>query len=265
MPSGVGCSDTACLTLSWRGLLRCCREEHEGHLEYDLGNLLVEDVGPVDVSALERDTVGTCQAMATRMFQGLLNRLFELPAEAVPMGRIAELPRPTTALPREKPLPTPRPPTKWEEFAQRKGIVKHKRSKLVLDEGTQEFKRRHGYGRANDESAIPIVEAGPDDVPGEDPFTRQRREKRDRVHRQAAAQAGNLQAAVNAGGKRALPPTLRLAATLAEDGRRGPIQRRREAKVEVRWGNPAGCEGWVGPGDGWCLCAFWGRALLPEA
>lgn len=39
------------------------------------------------------------------------------------------------------------------------GIVKRKRSKLVLEEGTGEWKRRYGYKRANDENDIPILEA----------------------------------------------------------------------------------------------------------
>lgn len=47
------------------------------------------------------------------------------------MGRIAQLPPPSTPLPRAKPLPKPREPTKWEAFAQRKGIVKRKRGKEV--------------------------------------------------------------------------------------------------------------------------------------
>ena len=53
----------------------------------------------------------------------------------------------------------PRPPTKWETFAAQKGIVKKKRSKLTFDEGEQTWKRRYGYQKAGDESAVPIIEA----------------------------------------------------------------------------------------------------------
>ncbi len=74
-------------------------------------------------------------------------------------GRVAELPAPTTQLPRAKPLPKPREPTKWEQFAQRKGIIKHKRSKDVWDDEAGEYKRRFGYKRAGDESEVPIIEA----------------------------------------------------------------------------------------------------------
>ncbi len=53
----------------------------------------------------------------------------------------------------------PRPPTKWEKFAAQKGIVKKKRSKLTFDEGEQAWKRRYGYQKANDQAAVPIIEA----------------------------------------------------------------------------------------------------------
>ena len=82
------------------------------------------------------------------------------------MGRLAHLPPPSTVLPREKPIPKPRPPTKWEQFAQKKGIEKRKRSKVEWDEASQEWKRRYGYKRANDESAVPVMEAGPNDQVG---------------------------------------------------------------------------------------------------
>lgn len=79
------------------------------------------------------------------------------------VGRIAHLPAPKTPLPRAKPLPKPRAQTKWEQFAQRKGIVKKKRSKEVWDEEAGEYRRRFGYKRAGDESEVPIIEATADD------------------------------------------------------------------------------------------------------
>lgn len=47
---------------------------------------------------------------------------------------------------------------------QEKGIVKRKRSKLVWDEDAQEWRRRHGYKRANDEADIPVIEARDTDM-----------------------------------------------------------------------------------------------------
>jgi regulator of ribosome biosynthesis len=80
------------------------------------------------------------------------------------VGRIAHLPKPTTPLPRAKPLPAPREPTKWEAFAQRKGIVKRKRGREVFDEEAGEYRRRHGYKRAGDEADVPIIEASTSDA-----------------------------------------------------------------------------------------------------
>ncbi len=92
--------------------------------------------------------------------QLLLNKIFDLPSENMPgdMGRLAVLPKTTTPLPREKPSPKPKAPTKWEQFAQLKGIVKRKRSRMVFDEDTQEYKPRFGYKRANDPSQQLVIE-----------------------------------------------------------------------------------------------------------
>jgi regulator of ribosome biosynthesis len=155
-----------------------------------------------------------------------VGRLFALPSEAAAVGRVAQLPPPTTVLPREKPVPKARPPTKWEVFAQRKGIVKRKRSKLEFDEGSGEYKRRHGYKKANDEMEVPWVEARAGETTGvEDPFTRMAKDKKERVKRQGKREVANAKAAVKAGGPSALPPTLRLAASLPEHGKGKPTKR----------------------------------------
>jgi regulator of ribosome biosynthesis len=141
------------------------REVHEGPLTLDLGNLLAWDASAVDAAALAApSTDAACQRLAQSIFQSLAARLFALPSEAGAGGRVAQLPRPYTALPREKPIPKPRPLTKWEEFAQRKGIQKQKRSKLEWDETSQEWRRRYGFRRVKDEASVPIIEAKPGDV-----------------------------------------------------------------------------------------------------
>jgi hypothetical protein len=43
------------------------------------------------------------------------------------------------------------------------GIINRKKDKVVFDEQSETWKRRHGYDRANDEEAIPIIEAKPTD------------------------------------------------------------------------------------------------------
>ena len=50
--------------------------------------------------------------------------------------------------------------------AQEKGIRKRKRSKLVFDEDAGEWRRRHGYKRANDDADVPVIEARDTDQVG---------------------------------------------------------------------------------------------------
>ncbi|KIY97716.1 putative Ribosome biogeneis regulatory protein like protein [Monoraphidium neglectum] len=204
----------------------------EQQLEFDLGNLTAFDPSPVDAAAYahpHRDA--TCLAAATAMAQALVSKLFALPSESVTGGRLVRLPAPTTQLPREKPVPKVKAMTKWQQFAQKKGIVKRKRSKLAFDEDAGEWKRRHGYKKANDDAAVPIIEAKAGDQLGEDPFTRLRQEKRDRVKKNQAQQLANVQDAAKGGS--ALPPTLRLAASLPEKGRSKPVKRK-ELKAEIK-------------------------------
>lgn len=60
---------------------------------------------------------------------------------------------------REKPIPQPKKETRWEKFAKEKGITKKKKSRMMWDEASQEWKPRWGYGRANaGEEEEPIIE-----------------------------------------------------------------------------------------------------------
>jgi regulator of ribosome biosynthesis len=83
--------------------------------------------------------------------QALLSTLFTLPTLSSPDGPLAQLPPPTTLLPRAKPLPKPKPPTKWERFAAAKGIQKKVREKKVWDEEKQEWVNRWGRDGKNKE------------------------------------------------------------------------------------------------------------------
>ena len=64
---------------------------------------------------------------------------------------MTQLPAPVTLLPREKPLPKPKPPTKWERFAKAKGISHKKRERQEWDEERQEWVNRWGRGGKNKE------------------------------------------------------------------------------------------------------------------
>lgn len=66
--------------------------------------------------------------------QLLLNEVWELPTERVEETVVAKLPTPKYRLPRARKIPEPKPLTKWQKFAQEKGIKKQKRDKKVYDQ-----------------------------------------------------------------------------------------------------------------------------------
>ncbi|NXI35040.1 RRS1 protein, partial [Galbula dea] len=172
--------------------------EKELELEFDLGNLLALDRNPPAAAGLR----GACprreallRALARDNTQLLVARLWELPAERAggaggPL--VAQLPEPTFRLPREKPPPRPRPPTRWEQFARLKGIHKRKKTSLVWDEQAKEWRRRWGYRRAGGDPARAWLAE-------EDQFARLRREKRERVARNEFNRLRNLARAHRAG------------------------------------------------------------------
>ncbi|EEP82870.1 conserved hypothetical protein [Uncinocarpus reesii 1704] len=132
---------------------------------FDLGRLMALDPNPINLppNSLTNPTLldSTLKSTARDGAQCLLNQLLT----ACPItsssteGVLLTLPAPTTPLPRFKPLPTPKPPTKWELFARKKGIGKYntklganeaeRRKKLVYDEEKGEWVPRWGYKGKN--------------------------------------------------------------------------------------------------------------------
>ncbi|GMF10740.1 unnamed protein product [Phytophthora lilii] len=159
--------------------------QKEDDLTYDLGNLAAFDTHPFAYQS-EKELA----LHARENVQLLVNRIFELPREMSDMGPLAQLPEPSTVLPREKPLPKPKVETKWEKFAKEKGIDKRKKSRKVFDEATGEWSHSWGYQRAGDDMKDWAVEMKEGDM--EDPWTKRKQEKRARVDKNQRAQANNL-------------------------------------------------------------------------
>ena len=90
--------------------------------------------------------------------------LFSLPIQSSVDGPLAMLPPVSTQLPRSKPLPKPKPPTKWEKFASAKGIQKKKRDRKVFDEEKQEWVNRWGKGGKNREAEEQWITEIPDNA-----------------------------------------------------------------------------------------------------
>ena len=126
---------------------------------FDLGNLLCNDANPVPPSPSPADIASISRDCA----QALINQLLTTcPITSHPVdGVLLTLPIPTTPLPREKPLPTTKPETKWERFARKKGIKDKKRGegKTVYDEEKGEWVPKWGYkGRDKEGEGDWIVE-----------------------------------------------------------------------------------------------------------
>ncbi|XP_071698110.1 ribosome biogenesis regulatory protein homolog [Rutidosis leptorrhynchoides] len=188
------------------------QQQHNGGYQIDLGNLMAYDPQfqfssvPINREDMVKETI----SHATKLVQAVADSLFTLPSAEDASGPIVSLPPPTTKLPREKPLPKPKPPTKWEVFAKKKGIQNKKKDKLVFDDQTSSWKRRYGYDRVNDDNDLPIIDAKMTDEPGVDPFAKRRSEKKQRVDKQERHRLGNLKEAAKVG---ALPSHVQLAAT----------------------------------------------------
>ncbi|KAI0290081.1 RRS1-domain-containing protein [Multifurca ochricompacta] len=119
--------------------------------DVDAGFLTVTDLNVIDKESYDHERETYLQSTARDSVQLLLSSLFSLPTLSSPEGPFAQLPTPTTQLPRAKPLPKPKPLTKWERFARAKGIHSQKRDKKVWDEERQAWVPRWGWKGKNKE------------------------------------------------------------------------------------------------------------------
>src|SRR4051812_29455653 len=93
------------------------------------------------INIVSKDKDSYIKETSRENLQLLINKLFsELTPQNEEDGLFAKLPKPTTKLPREKPIPKPKEKTKWEEFAKEKGIRAKDREKMVYDPTQQEFR-----------------------------------------------------------------------------------------------------------------------------
>jgi len=147
--------------------------------------------------------------------QLLFNKIFDLPTEPIPhdVGKLALLPTGSTPVPREKPVPKPAAPTKWEAFAKLKGIQKQKRSRMVQDDATGEVAPRWGFksARSKAESAEWAIEAPDSATTGAvDPWAQQAAEKRERVAKNKKQQQRNVLASAEKGSANRVPGAIDL-------------------------------------------------------
>ena len=121
---------------------------------FDLGHLICNDTNPLP-SLDGNDKEAVLTSTARDCAQGLINQLLT----TCPISRTSEdgtlqitLPAPETLLPREKRVPKEKAKTKWEHFAEKKGIKPKKRDgKLKFDETKGEWVPKYGYKKSKDD------------------------------------------------------------------------------------------------------------------
>lgn len=164
---------------------RSIQVEKEVPLTIDVGNLTAFDMAPVEMATLGQGKARDAflLKLTRENTQLLFNSLFSLPTSTVEKVKCVQLPAPTTKLPREKPIPKPKLPTKWEAFAKSKGILKKKRGRMLFDEAAKEWKPRFGYNKAGgDKEQNWVVE-----VPGNgDPYKDWLGDKEDKTKEKVA-------------------------------------------------------------------------------
>ncbi len=62
------------------------REEYDGDVEFDLGNLMASGRGPLDTERFKSEPDAACLEVATHMTQSLIARLFQLPSQQIPVS-----------------------------------------------------------------------------------------------------------------------------------------------------------------------------------
>lgn len=87
--------------------------------------------------------------------------------------------------------PQSKPKTKWEEFAEKKGIQNTKRDRMIWEDETQSWKPRWGYKRGKDEQSDWVQELKDGDDPTVDKFHEKRGEKKLRVLKNRQKQLRN--------------------------------------------------------------------------
>lgn len=149
--------------------------------QLDIGNLLVVDQDPIEFSNFKKEKDVILKTLARDNTQFLFNAVWKLPIERCENIVVAKLPEPTTILPREKRVPKPKPLTKWQEFAKRKGINKTKKGRMIWDEASESWKPRWGFKRAKDQTKDWFIEIPDNADPYEDQFLKREHGKKERV------------------------------------------------------------------------------------
>lgn len=185
--------------------------EKEDNLTYALAHLAAFDIAPLhpkaDLVAQTRDNV-----------QFLVNKVFGLKREDTEEGAVVIIPpEEGFRLPRCRPIPKVKPETRWDKFMKERRMEKRKRSRMIFDETSGDWKPRYGFKSAkqNEDRAQGIMEVKTGHDSMANPFDKKKaegkliaakqkmREVRNRVEAagsRLSAAAPNLDVGMRAGG-----------------------------------------------------------------
>ena len=117
---------------------------------FDLGHLLCNDSNPLPT--LKHLTTPEREAALASTAQSCAQALIAQLLTSCPISKNSDdgslqlkLPASETALPREKPVPKEKEKSKWEKFAEKKGIKKRKDGNLKYDEAKGDWVPKYGY------------------------------------------------------------------------------------------------------------------------
>ncbi|KAF5280252.1 hypothetical protein FQA39_LY18075 [Lamprigera yunnana] len=167
-------------------------------LEYDLGTLLAVDNNKLDMKSLSNRTNEYLLNLSRDNVQLLLNKIWELPTEQLNESVVAKLPPSKFFLPRAKSAPKPKPPTKWEQFAKLKGIMKKKKPKLSWDQQLKKWVPLYGYQKTLAEKERDwVLEVPATSDPMEDQFSKRKTGKAEKVAKNELQRLRNIAKAKN--------------------------------------------------------------------
>jgi len=182
--------------------LKPATASREDNLTYDLRHLAAFDIAPLNAKtnflAYTRDSV-----------QLLMNKVYALPTKQIEEGNVVILPdQEVFRLPRYRPIPKTAPKTRWTKFMEDRNMKKRKRSRLVFDEVSGDWKPRWGYKSVKKEGDkannwAHEVKAG--ENPFDNPFEKQNAEKKLLVARQKMREVRNKVEALGGKMKAAAP------------------------------------------------------------
>ncbi|KAG9395879.1 Ribosomal biogenesis regulatory protein [Carpediemonas membranifera] len=153
--------------------------DKEDTLSYDLAIKAASDNMPVSIGTNFVDSMKTIKVLTRDNLQLLTNHIFDLPKD----GSVFILPPRSEVLPRALAPPKPKKPTKWEKFAQEKGIKKRTRmERNVLDKSTGQFTPRFGMkAKRVEDDWLMVDKMNAKYEEGEDPFLVAKQGRKERV------------------------------------------------------------------------------------